>query len=117
MSATESGRSRLGRAWLAAAMVPVGALAGLLLAYVVEGLIDPDTVGDERSLVVDLVSLVLIAACLAVPALGAWRWGRAVELDGDARGRVPRLTGCVVAGLLLLGVVVQLVVNAADGRY
>ena len=117
MSNAGSGRSRLALAWLAVALVAVGAVVGLLLAYWVEGLIDPDTVGDERSLTVDLVSLLILGVAAGLPGLAAWRWGGEVEASGDGRGRVPKLIGVVFAGLLVLSVLVQLIINAADGRY
>lgn len=117
MSNMPSGRNAVALAWLAAAFVAVGAVAGLLLAYWVEGLIDPDTVGEERSLTVDLVSLVILIVAVGLPGVAAWRWGGEAEASGDGRGRAPRLMGAVFAGLVVLSVAVQLVVNAAGGRY
>ncbi|WP_418276965.1 hypothetical protein ACNHYB_03340 [Isoptericola jiangsuensis] len=104
-------------AWVAVVAVPVMFVIGLGGAYVIEGLVAPDLMGDDRSFLADLLGAILIIVLVLVPGMLAWRLGGRALRQGDQRGGVPRVVGPALAAVAVLFVVVQMIVNAASGSY
>ena len=98
------------RAWLGAALVPVGFVVGLIVAFALEGAVVGDQTGGERSWAVDLLELAVVVVLVAAPASLAWR------ATGPGT-RSARLTATVLAVALLGWLLVQLLLNAVAGRY
>lgn len=105
------------RAWVGVVLVPVGFFAGVVAAQVVETLMAGDLGGEQRSVVADLIGLVLMSLGALLPALAAWHLGRRAEESGNRRGRWPRRAGVALAGIALLWVLASILTNAATGRY
>jgi uncharacterized membrane protein YidH (DUF202 family) len=105
------------RAWVGVALVPVGFLAAVVLAHVVETVMVDNPAAQERSVTADLIGLVLMSLGALLPALAAWHLGRRAEESGNRRGRWPRLAGAALAALAVLWVLASILTNAATGRY
>ena len=117
MNRSSGARPTVAIAWAGVVLVPVMFLVGLVVAYVLEGVVAGDTVGDERSLAADLLGVVVVALLVVVPAVWARRSGRRAETDGDPRGRTPAVLGPGLAALAIAFVLVQVVLNASRGTY
>lgn len=102
-------------AWLMAALVPVMFVVGLLAAYAIEGVVAPDTEGNQRSLVSDLLGAIVTSVLVLLPAVGAWRRGSHAESLGYTSA--PRLLAAALAAVAEVVVVAQVVLNASAGRY
>jgi hypothetical protein len=107
----------VGIAWVAALLVLVGAVLGLGVAYALEGIVAPDTTAGDRSILADLLGWAVLCLLTLLPAVVAWRLGATAEAEGDRRGRAPRLVAATLAVVVVVGLMVQLAVNAAQGQY
>lgn len=105
------------RAWIGAALVPVVFFGGIVAAQAVETIMADDLDGDQRSVVADLIGLVLMSLAALLPALAAWHLGRRAEESGNRRGRWARLVAATLAAGAILWVMASIVTHAATGRY
>ena len=105
------------RAWVGVVLVPVMFFAGVVAAHVVETTMADDLGGDQRSVVADLIGLVVMSLGALLPALAAWHLGRRAEESGNRRGRWARLVGAALAVAAIVWVLASVVANAATGRY
>jgi hypothetical protein len=105
------------RAWVGAALVPVVFFVGVVAAHVVETLMAGDLGPDQRSVVADLIGLVLMCLGALLPAMAAWHLGRRAEESGNRRGRWARLVGAALAAVAIAWVMASVLANAATGRY
>lgn len=105
------------RAWVGVALVPVVFFAAVVAAHVLGTAMAEDLGGDQRSVVADLVGLVLMSLGALLPAMAAWHLGRRAEESGNRRGRWARLVGAALATAAILWVMASILANAATGRY
>lgn len=104
-------------AWVATAAVPILFVAGLLLTYVIEGVVAGEVPADERSFVADLVGMATTSFLVLVPAARAWRLGQRAERSGNRRGRWPRLLAAALAALAVGSMVASILSNTTQGLY
>lgn len=104
-------------AWVWVATIPIAFVVGLICAYVIEGVLAPDTLGPSRSLASDVLGAAVVTVLVGATTLAARRAGRLAQSSGDVRGRWVRHVAAVVGVAALIVVLGQLLVNVALGRY
>lgn len=97
---------RVGRAWVAVALIPVFFLLSFVLGYVLYDLFGYKAEDDDAPFWVDLVCTVAILVVSLAPCGAAVRFGRGAMGNGDRRGLLPMGIGALVGlGLTILSLV------------
>ncbi len=101
--------ARLGRAWVAVALIPVFFFVAFALGYVLYDVLGYLPENNDAPFWVNLVATIPTLAIFLVPCVAAVLFGSRVVRSGDRRGLGPLVIGSVAGGWLAIVSVVGLV--------